>query len=350
MNIDSNDDISVLYYNNNGIDLVYQENNIWQSPINLNLPTNGDIGRWISADLDSDDKLRISYMGNYPGNSAFATQHVRLLPDIYFNSITPNNAELGDTVPVTITGDGFDMLPKYIKPIDITNDFNYPVQDYSIFVENPTYDETDLVASYHFEDNELDGTINGNPTHDEGVNGGNSLDLDGNDYVSIPGDEFKDLGSEDFTIMMWVRRDGSSSSGYEGIMTNNPSSSSGFTISMPANGVGAGNPSTYSFYPAGGSYISSSLGRDIDVWHHLAFTYDSNSNFLQIYTDGSADGSGTVTIPSSTADLHLGHFYTSGLGPWNGAIDDVKIYSRALSTLEIASYVHSSRLRRYTIY
>ena len=350
--INEDDDKYVIYYAGNRVNVAQQIDGIWQTPYFVDAPTGGDSGLRISADIDSFGKPRISYQSNLVNRVGWGLHHIRILPDLRIDSISPNNAELGDTVPVTITGDGFDMLPKYIKHIDITNDFNSPVQDYSIFVENPTYDETDLEVSYHFEDddlvgvkdtsgNGLDGTINGNPTHDEGVNGGNSLDFDGNDYVSIPGDEFEDIGSDDFTIMMWVRRDGSSSSGYEGIMTNNPSSSSGFTISMPANGVGAGNPSTYSFYPAGGSYISSSLGRDIDVWHHLAFTYDSNSNFLQIYTDGAADGSGTVTIPSSTADLHLGHFYTSGLGPWNGAIDDVKIYSRALSSLEIASYVNS---------
>ena len=157
-------------------------------------------------------------------------------------------------------------------------------------------------------------------------------------------DDGFDIGSEDFTIMMWVRRDGTSvQGGYEGIMTNSNDGSYGFVISMPADGVGAGNPSTYSFYSTGtGSYISSSLGRDIGVWHHLAFTYDSNSNFLQIYTDGSPDGSGTAYIPAIPEDIHLGNFYTGGnIGPWHGAMDDVKIYSRALSTLEIASYVNS---------
>ena len=259
---------------------------------------------------------------------------------IGINSISPQN-NIGAINSATINGWGFDKLPKYTKEIDITNDFNIPVQDYSIFVENPTYNETDLVASYHFEDddlvgvkdtsgNELDGTINGNPTHDEGVNGGNSLDLDGaNDIVQIPDDDLLDLGGEDFTVMLWARRDGGNSnpSGNEGLLTKNDVGNyNGYSLVIPV--VGGGTSVTYSCL-CGGQYIQTSLGKDVGIWHHIGMTYDHSTSTVQMYADGVADGSGTVTITDNDIPLILGSFYNGVPNTrWNGAIDDVKIYSR----------------------
>ncbi len=66
-------------------------------------------------------------------------------------------------------------------------------------------------------------------------------------------------------------------------------------------------------------------------WHHVAMTYSAGT--ASIYVDGGLQASGARTLTNGASNI-LG----SGLfDPWDGAIDEVAIYDRALSTAEIAS-------------
>jgi hypothetical protein len=87
---------------------------------------------------------------------------------------------------------------------------------------------------------------------------------------------------------------------------------------------------------------------NLDNWHHYAFTFSSGT--FVIYIDGVAvtisTGSVVASITSihnSTADIQIGSQYPPNAtgGEWNGLIDEVKIYNRALSLAEIQkNYKH----------
>ncbi|MCP3684918.1 MAG: LamG domain-containing protein, partial [bacterium] len=76
-----------------------------------------------------------------------------------------------------------------------------------------------------------------------------------------------------------------------------------------------------------------------DRWYHIAFVYDKDAGVIKKYVDGAQDGS---SLPVSGDVLSGSYPFLIG-SPWggsfNGGIDDVKVWKRALSDLEIkASY------------
>ena len=77
----------------------------------------------------------------------------------------------------------------------------------------------------------------------------------------------------------------------------------------------------------------------IDKWNHYVVTYDSGSGVLASYINGcvveslALGGSGGALVPNSHS-LDIGWLGT-GVGAYNGLIDDVRIYNRALSAAEI---------------
>jgi hypothetical protein len=81
-------------------------------------------------------------------------------------------------------------------------------------------------------------------------------------------------------------------------------------------------------------------------WHHLAGVFDSQTNTLKMYVDGVQDGSTETTsgtLLTSTQPVSIGSAEPNYVSTeyFNGTIDDVRIYSRALSSQEILSLYQS---------
>jgi hypothetical protein len=94
---------------------------------------------------------------------------------------------------------------------------------------------------------------------------------------------------------------------------------------------------------AGGSLVSGSRVDD-GMFHHVAVTFDSASSTETLYVDGLAAGSRSFTQVGYSSGYHyqLGNGYTTGWPaaitgymPFNGTIDEVTIYGRALSASEV---------------
>ena len=85
-------------------------------------------------------------------------------------------------------------------------------------------------------------------------------------------------------------------------------------------------------------FFTSSSTYSTNTWLHVVMTWDG-SNF-KLYINGSSQGSqGASANITGTNDLLIGK-YSSGLY-WKGKIDDVQIYSRALSSSEVTSLYNS---------
>jgi hypothetical protein len=72
-------------------------------------------------------------------------------------------------------------------------------------------------------------------------------------------------------------------------------------------------------------------------WHHLAATRDGSS--LKFYVDGIFVGSSPSPAGSDPStnfcDWILGYGYNSGFVYWHGGLDDLRIYNRVLTAVEI---------------
>jgi hypothetical protein len=83
----------------------------------------------------------------------------------------------------------------------------------------------------------------------------------------------------------------------------------------------------------GGTQVAPSLGTG--AWHHVALTFDGTT--LKAYLDGSPIGAGAAAtynlagVPLSVAQNHIGENY------FNGLLDDVRVYGRALTATEVSS-------------
>lgn len=89
----------------------------------------------------------------------------------------------------------------------------------------------------------------------------------------------------------------------------------------------------------GGSLTNSSTPT-LNVWHHIAATYDGS--VIALYVDGvvvtQRAANGTINLPGATTYLNIG-VRPSGQSQYyySGILDDVRIYGRGLSSSEIGS-------------
>jgi len=80
---------------------------------------------------------------------------------------------------------------------------------------------------------------------------------------------------------------------------------------------------------------SGSINVNDQKWHHVAGVYDGNKIYL--YVDGILDDfiHAGGNIPTNNAPVYIGGKVATYGGDWNGLIDDVRIYSYALSEAEV---------------
>ena len=140
------------------------------------------------------------------------------------------------------------------------------------------------------------------------------------DYVNVPS-----LLTSNFTISFWAKT--ASSSSQDPIDT-------GFTSHVFARSYINANSKKiqfYGFYGGTISVVSSSAGTfPLNTWTHVIF---QNDNYTQrIYLNGVLDGEEVHTGNTGTS----GMLYIGGQSSWwNGSIDEVRIYNRALSPGEV---------------
>jgi len=202
-----------------------------------------------------------------------------------------------------------------------------------------------LISNYDFEDNVLDiqgeneGTVVGNPQYVSGKYG-KSMDFDGSDDYVKYGDVL-DQQTNDFTLSAWVKSTSTAGGNGNGIIYKRGTAyaySTGYRLNMP-NGQ-------FNLHIADGTSYSSltvgSVGEYNDnEWHYVAGVVD-RGNELRLYVDGIFKGSipntFTTDISNDNAEFTIGGAKIGGgyYHPFDGSIDNVKIFNRDLSPQEIS--------------
>ena len=158
-------------------------------------------------------------------------------------------------------------------------------------------------------------------------------------YIEMPVDVFK---RTEITIMVWVKYDPDTVGNYSRIFAIETGSTSRVYHLM----TNAGNEAAaYKFEMFGGSPSSVNIMTEgmypasvLKNWHHVAFTF--NGNAAKIYINGSFIHS--VNVSSDVSVWNIAHAYLGktrvwGDGTFNGYMDDVRVYSKALNEGEICS-------------
>jgi len=211
--------------------------------------------------------------------------------------------------------------------------------DTGIFTVVPPSGGNDLVASYAFENNASDGTGNGfngtivnNPTFLTG-HSGLAINLNGtNQFVQLPR-----TIQDSFTISFWVRTTTTGATGAQwwvgrGLVDGEVANvTNDFGVSLVGSRVafGVGNPDTT---------IQSSSNVNDGAWHHVVVTRNAATGAMVLYFDGAAQA--TATGPTGTrsapATLRVGSLQTN-LNFFAGQIDEVRLYSAALTAAQVAA-------------
>ena len=176
------------------------------------------------------------------------------------------------------------------------------------------------------------GTWKGDPTPDGNTAGLNfvnerSLDFDGaGDYVEIA----NFLGKPTvFTVAHWIKL--SATQNTRTIFSSYDGNGDGWVT-----GIKDGDNNVIKFFLGDATNLFSTYALANNIWYHVVVTYDNGSP--KLYINGILNNSSADTITydgDGIGNNDIGHLAPNDAQHFNGFIDDVCVYNRALSAGEI---------------
>jgi PKD repeat protein len=273
--------------------------------------------------------------------------------DTSSGSITSRSWNFGDGSTSTATNPShtYSVAGTYTVSLTVTGSGGSNTKTNSNFINvassggttQPPATSTDgLVAAYGFE--ETSGTTvtdasgkGNNGTIKEAVrisNGrfGNALKFDGiNDWVTVNDSASLDLSSN-MTLEAWVYPQQSMPNDWRTVIMKEQTGGAVYNL----NATNDTNLPGFSFYDGVWHSLNGPEPLSLNQWTHLVATYDGNVQRLYINGVMVASRNQTGLIPISDGALRIGG--NSILGEFfQGYIDEVRIYNRALSAEEVSS-------------
>ncbi len=137
-------------------------------------------------------------------------------------------------------------------------------------------------------------------------------------------------GANQFSVSFWARLDSIPNSNDSVLMT--PQGDNWITFNPSANTNGSG------LRGIGIGPVRDANEPLVDVWENYVVTFNRTTSTVTVYRDGVLSNSGTVALPSLTADWVFGHNQGPGNtnGSWHGALDEIQVYNRILSPTEVS--------------
>ncbi|HEY3319276.1 MAG TPA: LamG-like jellyroll fold domain-containing protein [Planctomycetota bacterium] len=201
-----------------------------------------------------------------------------------------------------------------------------------------TFDEGIGTTAVDSSGNGYDGTLVNGPVWTTGVPPGNALRFNGtNSYVNVPSSP--DVGGGSFTVACWIFRESGSERKFVSKWNGN-SGNLQFDLQVYKDNC------LWFSVCQGNNVVVTAWGTTIiqaGRWYHIGAVADASGALLRVYIDGAPetfqsnpgwDGS----VRSVDMELNIGR-KASGNDYWQGLIDDVRIYNRALSQAEIQALI-----------
>jgi hypothetical protein len=255
---------------------------------------------------------------------------------------TWQTVEAVSTAGKTIEGIYVYYYTSYEVRIDMNNSFLVEEQNYGVGTDG-IWKETifseigpanGLVAYYPLNGdakdyaNANDGTVNG-AIISAGINGKACYSFDGvDDYIQI-NNPITGIWDSSFTFSTWAKA--TSGSG-RGLLLGDFSTANALNVNIEW------NSSSLRLYWAGSPDINASLSLAYDTWTFLTIVRDKSSSQVRFYKNGvlGYTYSGDLVDKTATTNLHrIGSDGRTGEPVFNGSIQNVRIYNRALSQEEI---------------
>ena len=162
------------------------------------------------------------------------------------------------------------------------------------------------------------------------VAGGNgrynhALLFDGtNDYLRAP--FVLDPGTTNFTAAAWFKLN--NYTGFQSILQQQDSSGTGYAwLFIDPSGKVATN--------LGGVNLFGTQTAALNQWHHVAVNYDGTT--VSLYLDGQLENSNNLVISANDGEMLIGVHKTLTQSFFNGSIDEVAVYDRALDQTAVAN-------------
>jgi hypothetical protein len=174
-----------------------------------------------------------------------------------------------------------------------------------------------------------DGTSKGATRIKEGKIG-SAMQFDKGEYVEVPHSKSLSI-TEKITVMAWVNmRLGAS--GELAIVSKGQWAANDLPYELT---VTPGGVIYWQFYDNAGRDSCSAPAPPVDEWHHIAGTYDGE--IFKVYVDGEMKKEWAYKgkMPENTAAVTIGRRSKSGDCLFDGQIDEVAIFNRALTQKEI---------------
>ncbi|MFA5099169.1 MAG: LamG domain-containing protein, partial [Candidatus Paceibacterota bacterium] len=189
------------------------------------------------------------------------------------------------------------------------------------------------------------GTQSGGVTYGATGKVGNALSFDGvDDYVETNDSNSLDINLSDFSIAFWIKTMTTSNTNSYRIINKRASNYIGYEIYIEA-----GSNLTAYFISDSGGYSFGDIGstniRDAN-WHCVVLVFNRIHNAM-VYIDGNIkspqrDISTRQGSLNNSQPLRIGSSGSSVANLFNGLIDDVRIYNRALSATEIQALYNAT--------
>lgn len=197
-----------------------------------------------------------------------------------------------------------------------------------------------LVAHYQLDGNANDSSGNGNnglvygatPTVDRNGNANSAYSFDGNDYINIPNTAPFEL-TEEITISAWARVTVDTGSINQRIISFGPAVTYGFELFLWS---ASDERMTFNY---GDWFLQADVPVVYNEWQMITAVATSSEH--KIYINGELAGSVTHTPTgfSYAGELNIGRLgqYNGKWDYWHGQIDDIRIYSHALTASEVSA-------------
>jgi len=171
------------------------------------------------------------------------------------------------------------------------------------------------------------GDINGPTATDIGIVR-DSFDFDGtDDYVNCPGERLSPSNFGDsISLSAWVAIEGSDGSRRNICGVGSSSDNDVYRL-------GVEGTTLFFYVDAGGNTVNPFTGLLEGKWYHVAGVYDGSSATIYVYGEEKESSSISGNLASSNADFTIGA-RDSTEQFFDGKIDDVRVYDRALSQAE----------------